>query len=259
MQNAFKWVLSAALILLGGCTDSAAENPVANSPCQAAADHLAACVGQDPAPETANCDPAETERIAQLPCDQLVGGLEDAKADRLGIRATACRWGVFRYCTAPTCDPIGDEPAAVLTSMPEGSACLDSVRDLEGCGVCEYYACQEARWQCGDTGYLLGFAQKYCLRYRLVAQPRMSVAAQAWLNRVRRCLVVGLEAFEGENCEALETFGIESHPTCYVSTGFCELKVRDWLGVLATIDPRDLTAREVLVTGVSCLKQWFGR
>lgn len=250
--------LAVLLLSIGGC---AAQLDAASEPsaCQAAADHIAACAGDDPAPANSDCNAEEAEHLLDLPCDQITAGLEDTKADRLGLRSAACRWGLFRYCPEARCDALANEPDPTLASMPEGSACLDSVRDLEGCGVCEYYTCQEQRWQCGEDGYLIGFAQKYCRRFRLIPEPRMSAKAQAWLNRTRRCLVLEFEAFDGDDCAALKAFGLASHSDCYTSTGFCDLPISDWFKVLNTVDLRDTDFHTMMTTGVACLHEWLGR
>ena len=61
---------------------------------------------------------------------------------------------------------------------------------------------------------------------------------------------------ETASCSDAETAGFNSHPGCYVKSGFCQLPVSDWVLVLATISPSDLNFQQMLVTGVSCLKDW---
>ncbi len=52
--------------------------------------------------------------------------------------------------------------------------------------------------------------------------------------------------------------GTDSHAQCYVETGFCDLSVADWMGVLYSIDLGDAPLRVVLKTGQACLAEWLG-
>ena len=127
-----------------------------------------------------------------------------------------------------------------------------------GCGACSYYGCLEEEMNCGENGYLLHFAREYCLRYRLVSEPLANPEGAAWLMRVRRCLIEELDAaYPFKSCSQLEKVGFDSHPNCYVDTGFCELSVSDWLAVLATIKSSDFSFREMLVAGNLCLNRWL--
>lgn len=157
------------------------------------------------------------------------------------------------------CDAESDEPVSELpeSTFAESSECAAGALGYEGCGACEYYACREAEAQCGEDGYLMGFAHKYCNRYRLVTEQRISSAGQTWFRRVRRCLIEELEASAATTCEEIERAGLGSHPLCYAETGFCDLPVADWVGVLNTVDPGDLPLREVLMSAHSCLREWL--
>lgn len=231
------------------------------SVCDEAQAHVNGCFGEStPAQSVDSCDVPEAEALLSQSCEDLSLRLGDRKSDLFDGRLAAfgCRIGLYRYCEVPMCEAEGDEPLSELPESPylTSSGCADALR-YEGCGACEYYACREAEAQCGEDGYLLGFAHKYCERYRLVTEQRISSAGQMWLRRVRRCLVEELEASEAVTCEELERSGFESHPRCYTETGFCDLPVGDWVGVLNTIDPSDLRLREVFVTGHECLRQWL--
>lgn len=250
-------LLCVALLL--GCGDPA-DTPPADSPCQAAADHLATCDGSDPVPVVDDCDPAQARAILDADCAAIGGGLSDTKADATGFRGWGCRIGLYRYCDVDRCEAEADEANFEPLAAPEeGSACLQEALEFRGCGACVYYTCREATANCGEDGYLMRFAHAYCMRYRQVAEPNFSPAGQRWLRDVRRCLVESLDAnAPGDDCDTLETEGFASHPGCYLSTGFCDLPFRDWLGVLNTIDYRDTPLRQVLVTGIQCLGERLG-
>lgn len=249
-------------LLLGlaacGSPDAASDTPA--DPCQAAADHLAACAGGDPAPVVDACDPEQAQAILDADCNLLTNGLDDAKSDGFGFRAWGCRAGLYRYCTEPMCEPAVDEAEFEPLAGPEGSACLQDALNYQGCGACAYYACREADAQCGDDAYLIRFAEKYCLRFRMVSEPEASPEAKEFLRKIRRCLITTLDELvpENDDCEAFETTGFNSHPECYIEAGFCDLGVSDWLLVLNTIDTTDNNFRQMLITGIGCLGEWTG-
>ncbi|MFT5358804.1 MAG: hypothetical protein ACI9KE_006045 [Polyangiales bacterium] len=229
--------------------------------CDEAQAHVNGCFGDSTPPLSADsCDVSEAETLLSQSCEDLSLGLGDRKSDLFNGRLAAfgCRIGLYRFCEVPMCDAAADEPLSELpvSSYVDASECAAAL-SYEGCGACEYYACREAEAQCGDDGYLIAFAEKYCERYRLVTEQRISLAGQAWLRRVRRCLVEELEASGAATCEDIERSGFDSHPLCYTETGFCDLSAGDWVGVLNTIDPGDLRLREIFVTGHQCLSEWL--
>jgi len=59
-----------------------------------------------------------------------------------------------------------------------------------------------------------------------------------------------------ESCDGILEIAYDSHPACYVDTGFCELSWLDMAWVFWTIDSADVDMRQVLSTGVDCLSQW---
>ena len=203
---------------LSACTsNSAGDTAYSVDPCQAAADHVAACGGDIPAPEVDVCDPIQARAILDTECDSLSDGLADAKSDRFGYRSWACQIGLYHYCPVPVCLPEADEisfEAPLVSEDSAGSACLQAALEYQGCGACAYYACREANAHCGDDGYLIRFAEKYCLRYRMVSEPEASPEAKRWLRDARRCLITTLDAQVplDDSCESFETIGFDSHP-----------------------------------------------
>lgn len=223
--------------------------------CAAAAAHLADCAGEFPAVDVPACDEAEAQALLALDCQALNGGLEEGKADGGGrVSRFACRMGYYAACPVPACEDDTAEAAPA-----EGAACAEWLR-YDGCAECEYYRCREALQPCGSDGYLLGYAGKYCDRFARVTEPRVSPAANAWLKRVRRCLVEWVEANVpyDATCEDLGRQGTDSHTVCYVETGFCELSPFDWFGIVHSVDPGDIPLRVFLTTAHGCLGEWFG-
>lgn len=53
-------------------------------------------------------------------------------------------------------------------------------------------------------------------------------------------------------CDELRDFAYQTHPGCYVETGFCQLPISELWTVLNTVELRDLGIRQLLVTGRSC-------
>ena len=254
-------VALAALLLAAPACAADSSSAVAD-PCQAAADHLAACHGQPAAP-VSECDEDQARAVLTRSCDQLGVALDDTKADSwdASLAGFGCSLGLYRYCPEVACDAAADERDFVTapSPAPEGlSACAVAALEHQGCGACDYYRCREATARCGPEGYLTRFALRYCERYRLVSEPEASPAARAFLERVRRCLIVRFDqGVDRESCDAMQQRGFESHPPCYVEAGFCDLAVSDWLLVLATIDAGDASFSQMLTTGVLCLREWF--
>lgn len=244
------------LLALGACSATEGEQ------CQEAQEHLVECLGA--APEGAiTCEPADAEQILSLSCDELKLKLTNRKGDFWdeGLAGIGCTFGLYHLCEQPECVATEDEPevAELNTELPEdASDCAKAAIEYEGCGACEYYECREASAQCGPDGYLLNFAYRYCERYRLVSEPQASAAGQAWLKRVRRCLITSLDAAnQGDSCEDISTDGFGSHSECYAATGFCDLPITDWALVMNTIDPQDLQIKEMMATSHSCVKEWL--
>lgn len=256
------WAVLATSVATGcaGEPDSSDFNATAKKrtpeqTCAAAAAHLAECLGTE-ASQTTTCNQGEAKRVLASTCDDL-----EERLDSGFLSDTACELGFYHHCDTPICDPEADEPEHELDStIPEGaSECAKAALAYEGCGACEYYTCREEEAQCGVDGYLLHFANRYCERYRLVSEPEASPEAQAWLRRVRRCLILALdEKDQSNNCESIEQNGFDSHPSCYVQTGFCDLSPADWLLVFNTIDHDDADFQQMLTTGNQCLAEWLG-
>ncbi len=81
------------------------------------------------------------------------------------------------------------------------------------------------------------------------------------MQGVRDCLMTEMEDIlpSAEGCSDVKQQAFDSHPTCYVESGLCSLPPTDWFLIFATIAPWDNDLRQVVVSGVSCLREWFGQ
>ncbi|KAG8215824.1 hypothetical protein J3R82DRAFT_7766 [Butyriboletus roseoflavus] len=109
---------------------------------------------------------------------------------------------------------------------------------------CAFYAdCLESRYQCGPTGYPIGYGQYYCQKFsdnRTLFDPK----GQQWMIDTMHCLQLALvgKAIDASPtaCQALKDQAFASHAGCYINNGFCTLDVHDWAAVLEIVDIRIL-------------------
>ncbi len=122
-----------------------------------------------------------------------------------------------------------------------------------------FYQCAEQTLQCGDDGYLIGYGTRYAERFYRYTRAWMSPRGKRWLDDTLVCLQVKLrERIDAStSCDDVRTIAFDSHPECYVESGFCGLPVTDWFAVAATIDGRDWLSqdalRQVTTTAHACL------
>lgn len=192
--------------------------------------------------------------VSPADCQDLVqsaaGLCPSGKADWWG--EWMCWAGVLHYCQTPACESV-----PVLAE--DGCAAYIGA---DGCGSCDYYLCKEAAAEdkaCGSDGYYVGFGHKYCDRLTSVTRPRMSAAGQAWIDATRQCLMTVLEPAveDHHSCPDIKRIAFDSHPACYVDSGFCELPLGDMWSVVMTIEPKDFELRQMLVTGIACISGRF--
>jgi hypothetical protein len=125
-----------------------------------------------------------------------------------------------------------------------------------------FYLCAEQHADfgngCGPDGYLIGYGTKYSQRFYKQARPRMSTRGQKWIDDVLVCLQHDLrEAIdETTSCDDIWSTAFDSHPACYLESGFCTLSPFDIAQVVWTIDAKDIiskdASRQVLQTAIGC-------
>lgn len=164
-----------------------------------------------------------------------------------------------------------------LVSLFNASASFAADRCSALVGSCEYYSCiEEERLSCGESGYALGYGQRYCEKFSAInfipsfpnAEAQVfPVAGNDWRDEVRTCLQEELEDFffasegpEVKDCSALRTFAFDSHPRCYTSgPSFCALKPQSVIRIGLTIDAPDLltaeSQKQIFDTAAICEQQ----
>lgn len=168
----------------------------------------------------------------------------------------------------------GLNSSSQLSSSSEAK--LDRCSDL--IGSCDYYRCvEEERATCGESGYPLGYGQRYCEILSAIDFPAsVTNLAKAvhpadgnvWKGEVRSCLQVEMEKYFSANpnrsCDDLRSFAFASHPHCYTQeVSFCNLNVASIVAVGLSIAPKDLLAAEsqqqVRDTAKICVEQFSKR
>lgn len=131
---------------------------------------------------------------------------------------------------------------------------------------CNFYIQLEEKWECENaptdaSNYLLGYGFKYCARF-LRASETWDGALKQWTRDTMLCLQTALLMHEEEmeTCVELEQLAFDSHPTCYVDNGFCELTTSEKLEVLSYLNRLDLLMKpkHSMVQAISLLSHCTG-
>lgn len=241
-----------ALLLSTSCAADFASSDFASS-------DSAPAEGQDTCGEAsldvqACLDSAKSGDTAPADCQPLIEDAASlcsaAKADGWGL--SLCSMGVLHYCEVPVCD---------VPSVSDGGECAEYL-DEEGCASCDYYLCKEAAEgdsACGEEGYYLGYGFKYCERMSLITRTELSGPGKVWLDGARLCLIEEVERQidDEHSCSDIKQIAFDSHPGCYIDSGFCSLPWGDMWSVFISVDPTDVEVQQVLLTGVSCFRDFF--
>lgn len=123
-------------------------------------------------------------------------------------------------------------------------------------GSCEFYLCQEAKQQCGPTGYYQRFGHPYCSAFLEEVRPKLSHRGQEWLKDVAYCLQEDLDHLSrnSDPCWFSEDIAIATHADCYVKTGACELDVID-LAIVVRTFASELTNSRIIGQSVDFLRK----
>ncbi|MBL7544244.1 MAG: hypothetical protein JNL11_10520 [Bdellovibrionaceae bacterium] len=95
---------------------------------------------------------------------------------------------------------------------------------------CAAYCALSDTLHCDSDNYLTQFGYKYCHHF-LDNAHRFSKKGQVILSKIRSCLIAALKNHDQVSCSTVESFAMESHYSCYIHSGFCDLPVNDALGV----------------------------
>lgn len=248
----FWWFSLIGISLILGCSqvdDPAVEQEDASAAlCAEASAHLSECTGQAMSLGP-SCDAVAAREVLDQSCVQLTS---PGKADFL--RNWLCSLGFMYHCPAPVCEP----PPEVVDQLEGATRCASYIA-VSSCAECDYYSCRENNREesCGEDGYYLGFARRYCLLFTEQTIPRLSTQGKKWIEDVRPCLQEGMEILsDTASCDLVREHGYSIHPGCYVDTGFCELSITDMLAILNTVAPQDLGVQP-FTTAIQCLERWF--
>ena len=128
---------------------------------------------------------------------------------------------------------------------------------------CQFYVnCLEARNQCGQGGYALGYGNKYCLSFNRL---ELSQQGEDWITGTMACLQGALidVASRTSSCESIKQTAFKSHVKCYVDNGFCDLGLEDQVKISETVIWDVLTSVEGINQSAStlseCLRKKWGQ
>lgn len=255
------WVCVCALLLAAtGCLDTgsaesdaeegagASHSQPGTSVCTQASAYLDSCASV-PLSLGPHCEPTLAESILATPCEAL------GKPNKADVFADAfCSSGLLYWCPDPVC-----HSAPKASQLDDYSGRCEELLQRDDCASCAYYDCvarERGEQSCGYDGYLESFAGPYCRRFSLLSLPRLSEEGQRWIEDVRSCLqeAVADAVSQGPSlsCSALKQEGFDSHPGCYVETGFCSLPFADKWQVFTTVDPRHLGLQPIK-TAMKCI------
>lgn len=99
---------------------------------------------------------------------------------------------------------------------------------------CDFYdRCLEAKNQCGNDGYPLGYGLKFCRKFSAM---ELSAEGERWITATMACLQEQLVdlAETKTDCGTIQTKAFESHVQCYLDHGFCGLPLSDQVEIAGT-------------------------
>jgi hypothetical protein len=122
---------------------------------------------------------------------------------------------------------------------------------------CNAYLCMEGMNHCGNKGYYLGYAYKYCDRFSR-HMDKFSIAGQQWLLDTKVCLQKSSldYATAGYSCKTIKKEGFKKHVPCYLDSGFCEMPFRDKFAVMRVIYD-SLLSPNTLLPGFKVMKACY--
>lgn len=91
---------------------------------------------------------------------------------------------------------------------------------------CDFYiTCLEDQYTCGPNGYPVGYGHKYCSKF-VQYLPLFAQNGKSWVMKTLVCLkkhLFPLTQIRSTTCPEIHRVAFDSHPGCYVESGFCEL------------------------------------
>ncbi|KAK4223500.1 hypothetical protein QBC38DRAFT_487559 [Podospora fimiseda] len=103
--------------------------------------------------------------------------------------------------------------------------------------LCSFYTdCAEATLKCGSGGCPIKYGLKNCLGFQ-GDLAKYTSAGQAFIWRTMNRLQVELrDAITCDStCGQVNNAAFDSHPRCYIASGFFDLPVEDWYQLMKTV------------------------
>lgn len=157
-----------------------------------------------------------------------------------------------------TCDQCGS-----CETCPGDPMCQATCKEppLQSCAF--YAECAEATLRCGGGGYPLKYGRKNCLAFQSDLA-KYTTAGQTFIWGIMHCLQLALrDAINCDStCNQVKDAAFDSHPTCYVNNGFCDLPAEDWWQLIKTVNT-DLVGtksfQQIVQTGGACAGQMVAK
>lgn len=119
------------------------------------------------------------------------------------------------------------------------SAQLEQLESLINEDSCDFYQELETMNECGETGYVKHFAEKYCLVYLHAREDYNDIK---WNNGVRVCLqramLTKIRSSPAASCARIQDWGFGSHLNCYMrpipnspTVSYCRIPLEDKLRI----------------------------
>ncbi|CAF0927199.1 unnamed protein product [Didymodactylos carnosus] len=110
------------------------------------------------------------------------------------------------------------------------SHCLNFIPTID----CYYYACVDAKYQCGSENILVRFSYDFCEMTTKIYHDQFTDAGQYWIKQMQTCVMKKLnDRFHGmkhfKTCTQLQSFVYNLYPNCFfqpkISTGEKSVKL----------------------------------
>lgn len=102
----------------------------------------------------------------------------------------------------------------VLGSAVVPQECYTSLVDSQTCSW--YPLCLEEKYECGKTGYPIGYGYKYCNKFgQLKTFPQARLWIEATLVCLKQRLTPTLADDKTMSCHELRNTAFATHPLCY--------------------------------------------
>ncbi|UJR19753.1 hypothetical protein I4U23_022886 [Adineta vaga] len=103
---------------------------------------------------------------------------------------------------------------------------------------CDFYlSCMERKVPCGSNGYAYNYGNLYCTKFVQNIND-FSTEGQNWIYNTMNCLQKSLVSpLQNcvKDCDVLRNSAYDSHPSCYINNGVCELPALDYVYIFTTV------------------------